>query len=85
MNYGNSKGATYNRVVIIPVSTVIPFIERHSKTSSNQTKSKFYVACTRAKASIVFAIDIPKGVTKFKPVKISINDKEITAFKLFSK
>ena len=81
MNYGNSKGATFDRVVIIPVSTVVPFIEQQSKIDSNQTKSKFYVACTRAKTSIVFAMEIAKDVTKFKPVKITINDKEITAYK----
>ena len=55
-NYGGSKGATYERVVIIPVSTTLPFIERQVKITSNQTRAKFYVACTRAKHSVVFAI-----------------------------
>lgn len=81
VNYGNSKGATYNRVVVIPVSTVVPFIEKQSRIISNQTKSKFYVACTRAKASIAFAMSLPKDVKLFRPVKISIFDKDILAYK----
>ncbi len=36
-NYGSAKGATYERVVIIPVSTTLPFIEKQAKISSNQT------------------------------------------------
>ena len=54
INYGGSKGATYNRVLIIPVSTVLPFIKGQSLITSNQTRSKFYVACNEGKHSVCF-------------------------------
>lgn len=80
-NYGGSKGATYERVVIVPVSTTLPFIEKQQKITSKQTRSKFYVACTRARYSIVFAISNPTENIYFKPCEICINDCTIPAFK----
>ena len=80
-NYGNSKGATFERVVIVPVGTVLPFIKEQKDITSKQTRSKFFVACTRAKCSIVFAIDKPKENTFFKPATIEIGDTTIPAFK----
>ena len=81
INYGGSKGATYNRALIIPVSTVLPFIRKQSLITSNQTKSKFYVACTRAKHSIVFAVNNPKENDVFRSVEIKVGDIIIPAFK----
>lgn len=83
-NYGGSKGATYERVVIIPVSTSLPFIERQVKITSNQTRAKFYVACTRAKHSVVFAMENPCENGVFKATDIHFSDKSIPAYK-FSK
>lgn len=83
-NYGGSKGATYERVVIIPVSTTLPFIERQVKIMSNQTRAKFYVACTRAKHSVVFAMENPCENGVFKATDIHFSDKSIPAYK-FSK
>jgi len=80
-NYGSAKGATYERVVIIPVSTTLPFIEKQAKISSNQTRSKFYVACTRAKHSVVFAVSNPKENDVFKATKLHFADKVIPAYK----
>lgn len=80
-NYGGSKGATYERVVIIPVSTTIPFIEKQTKITSNQTRAKFYVACTRAKHSVVFAVENPKENAMFEFVEIHIADKVLPAYK----
>lgn len=83
-NYGGSKGTTYERVVIIPVSTTLPFIERQVKITSNQTRAKFYVACTRAKHSVVFAMENPCENGVFKATDIHFSDKSIPAYK-FSK
>jgi len=80
-NYGCSKGATYERVVIIPVSTTLPFIEKQTKVTSNQTRAKFYVACTRAKHSVIFAVDKPKENAVFKIAEIHIHDKVLPAYK----
>lgn len=83
-NYGGAKGATYERTIIIPVGTAIPFIAEGSFISSNQTRSKFYVACTRAKHSIVIAMDKPKENDRFKTTEIRVADKMIPALR-FSK
>jgi DNA helicase-2/ATP-dependent DNA helicase PcrA len=81
LNYGGAKGATFERVVIIPVSTTIPFIEKQAKITSNQTRAKFYVACTRAKHSVVFAMENPKENAMFELVEIYIDDKALPAYK----
>ena len=80
-NYGASKGATYERVVIVPVKTTVPFIERQMRIQSNQTRSKFYVACTRAKHSVVFAMQEPKESTIFKPTELRFAGNVIPALK----
>lgn len=80
-NYGNSKGATFERVVIVPVSTVTPFIKEGKNISSKQTKSKFYVACTRAKHSVVFVLDNVKESNLFKRVLLDIDGEKINALK----
>lgn len=85
INYGGSKGATYDRVLIIPVSTVLPFIMKQSHIASNLTRSKFYVACTRAKYSIAFAVSKPKENGVFKSVKIEARDITIPALKFVTK
>lgn len=84
LNYGAAKGATYDRTVIIPVKTVLPFITKQAPITSNQTRSKFYVACTRAKHSLVFAVDKFKENQFFKSTHIDLNGVSISAFK-FSK
>lgn len=80
-NYGSAKGATYERVVIVPVSTTLPFIEKQSKITSNKTRAKFYVACTRAKHSIVFAMNGPKENAFFRSVEIRLANNVIPAYK----
>ena len=80
-NYGGSKGATYERVIIIPVSTTLPFIERQEKIVSNQTRAKFYVACTRAKQSVVFAMKNSHENGVFKEDRMQFGDKSIPVFK----
>lgn len=81
LNYGNSKGLTLERIVIIPVSTVIPFIKDGSIINSSQTKSKFYVACTRARHSIIFAIADFEETNFFKPIILNYSGIVIPAFK----
>ncbi len=79
-NYGNSKGATFDRTVIVPVGTVIPFINEQIGITSNQTRSKFFVACTRARHSLVFAMDNPKENKYFKQCQLIIGEISIPAF-----
>ena len=49
--------------------------------TSNQTRSKFYVACTRAKHSVAFAVSNPKESKVFRSVEIKVGDIIIPAFK----
>ena len=81
LNYGASKGCTFDRIAIIPPATVIPFITSLNKIISNQTRSKFYVACTRAKHSIVFVMKNAIENELFSPVTIEVDGKSIPAFK----
>lgn len=81
INYGNSKGATFERVVIIPVGTVMPFIENRKIIKSPQTKSKFYVASTRAKHSIVFAMDKLDSLQDYEKIEINLGSDTIPAYK----
>ncbi len=81
LNYGNSKGCTFDRVVIIPVSTVLPFIMKQENISSKQTRAKFYVACTRARHSVVFVIDQLKPSDLYKETTIDLNGIVIPALK----
>ena len=83
-NYGGSKGATYERVVIIPVGTSLPFIQKQKKITSNQTRAKFYVACTRARHSVVFAVDNPQLNSSFQATEVKIADRVLPAYKYVS-
>lgn len=80
-NYGASKGATFERVVIIPVGTVIPFIKNQTPISSAQTRSKFFVACTRAKHSVVFVLDNCSEINNYQQIQLTIGDDSIPAYK----
>lgn len=80
-NYGGSKGATYERTVIVPVGTILPFINQHTYIDSDRTRSKFYVACTRARHSIVIAMDNPKENDVFKFTELNLSGDRIPALK----
>lgn len=81
LNYGNSKGCTFDRVVIIPVSTVLPFIIQQAEISSKQTRSKFYVACTRARHSVVFVVDQFISSDLYNETSLNLNGVAIPALK----
>ena len=80
-NYGTSKGQTFDRTVIIPTATVLDFIFQGKKIEAPQTLSKFYVACTRARHSIVFVIDNIQNTSLFKLNQLNINGNYIPAYK----
>src|SRR5699024_578426 len=51
MNFGESKGLTFERVLIYPTKTMTPWIEDHTESLANETRAKLYVGLTRAKYS----------------------------------
>lgn len=69
------------RIVIVPVGTVLPFIKEGKTITSPQTKSKFYVACTRARHSVVFAIENFTENEHFKSCIVKIGSKELPALR----
>ena len=63
MNLGESKGLTFERVLIYPTSKMLDWILDHSKEMKPQSKSKFYVGVTRAKYSVAIVFDNKKEIT----------------------
>ena len=80
-NYGNSKGATFERVAIIPVGTVLPFVKNGTAIKAAQTRSKFYVACTRARHSVVFFVDSFSGSALYVKENMKVGDITIPVYK----
>lgn len=48
-NFGDSKGQTFDSVLIYPTKEMAEWIENHNTQLKTETRNKFYVAVTRAK------------------------------------
>lgn len=79
-NWGAVKGRTYDRVVIIANSTVIKFLKGKDELK-DITRARLYVACTRAKHSIVFYVKDAEEIDSFQKIKMNIGDQCIDAYK----
>ncbi len=55
MNYGASKGSTFDRVLIFPTKGIEKFLKTGNIDDVGD-KSKFYVAVTRARHSVAFVV-----------------------------
>lgn len=51
-NFGESKGSTYDRVLIYPTQKILDWILENKNIDSFEVRCKFYVAVTRAKYSV---------------------------------
>ncbi len=51
-NFGESKGLTFNRVLIYPTQKMKNWLNNNTTKLENSTRAKFYVAITRAKLSV---------------------------------
>ena len=74
LNLGESKGLTFERVLIYPTSKMIDWILDNKKDLKPQSKAKFYVGVTRAKHSVAIVFDnrkgiMVKGITNFSFLK----------------
>lgn len=70
MNFGESKGLTFERVLLYPTRPIIDWILDNSNELAPTSRSKFYVAITRAKFSVGIVYDfengtIIEGITNF--------------------
>lgn len=51
-NFGESKGYTYNRVLLYPTKKITEWLFDNKELNTFETKCKFYVAITRARYSV---------------------------------
>lgn len=49
MNFGDSKGMTFDSVLIYPTQPMVKWIENHNESLEETSRNKFYVAVTRAR------------------------------------
>lgn len=63
LNFGDAKGLTFERVLIYPTKPMLDWIIDHSKIMKSQSRSKLYVAITRARHSVGIVFDNKKSIT----------------------
>ncbi|TDD29176.1 hypothetical protein E1287_31465 [Actinomadura sp. KC06] len=56
MNMGQSKGQTFDRVLIFPTSKLKTYLHTCNPADAGD-RAKFYVAVTRARHSVSFVLD----------------------------
>nr|MCA8836045.1 ATP-dependent helicase [Pseudomonadota bacterium] len=61
MNFGNSKGLSFDRVLIYPTGGIEKWLKNNKPLDSPTTLSKLYVAITRAQYSVAFVYDYKDG------------------------
>ncbi|WP_079913017.1 UvrD-helicase domain-containing protein [Paenibacillus sp. 32352] len=57
VNFGESKGLTFERVLIYPTQPIISWIKNNTFDLASTSRSKLYVALTRAKFSVGIVYD----------------------------
>lgn len=70
MNFGESKGLTFDRVLIYPTKPIINWLECNESELAPMSRSKLYVAITRAKFSVAFVYDNGKGIDGASTYKV---------------
>lgn len=73
-NFGESKGKTFERVLIYPTDDMKKWTANNNHDLKNGTRAKFYVAITRAKYSVAIVVNATdktdiEGITMYKPKK----------------
>ena len=56
LNFGQSKGKTYDRVIIFPTEDMKKWLKDTRTSLADETRAKLYVAVTRARYSAAFVI-----------------------------
>jgi superfamily I DNA/RNA helicase len=57
MNFGESKGLTFDRVLIYPTKPILDWLKNNDCQLADTSRSKFYVALTRARYSVGIVVD----------------------------
>jgi DNA helicase-2/ATP-dependent DNA helicase PcrA len=61
-NFGESKGKTFERVLIYPTGDMEKWVYDNSVELTNATRAKFYVAITRAKYSVAIVSNFANNI-----------------------
>lgn len=61
LNFGESKGKTFDRVLIYPTKEMETWIYNNGHELAAETRAKLYVAITRAKYSVGIVTNFPEG------------------------
>lgn len=71
INWGNSKGTTLERTIIVPTKPILEYLKSGDITKIND-KDKFYIALTRAKHSIAFLVEDSENLSSyyFEQIKV---------------
>jgi len=56
-NFGESKGATFERVLIYPTKEMVKWVKNNGHVLKNETKAKLYVGITRSQQSSAIVVD----------------------------
>lgn len=72
MNFGEAKGLSFDRVLIYPTKPFIDWLKSNNTELAPTSRSKFYVALTRARHSVGILYDYNEktnidGIFQFKP------------------
>lgn len=72
MNFGECKGLSFDRTVIYPTQPMVDWILNHSTKLKPQSRSKLYVAITRARYSVAVVFDnkkntVVEGIENYNP------------------
>jgi len=59
-NFGESKGLTFNRVIIYPTKNIENWLLSPTADLKEVIRAKFYVAVTRARDSVAFVVEDPE-------------------------
>jgi DNA helicase II / ATP-dependent DNA helicase PcrA len=84
MNFGESKGLTFERVLVYPTKPITDWLKSNAKELAPTSKSKFYVALTRAKHSVGIVFNYGNnnvdGITNFSssPPPISLEGSAVS-------
>lgn len=76
INFGASKGSTFDRVLIYPTDEMIKWLKNNSYPLKNGSRAKLYVGITRARYSVGFVIDYDDSSEYIGIEKFSLKDEQ---------
>jgi DNA helicase-2/ATP-dependent DNA helicase PcrA len=74
LNFGESKGATFERVLIYPTGDMEKWINDNSSNLTDGARAKFYVALTRARFSAAIIFDYDNSVEYSGVIKFQLDE-----------